>query len=277
MPKATEGENDDALHADLTTRALFGVEGKVVLVTGGGSGIGAMIASGFVQQGCRVYIASRKEASDYAAELTRKGPGTCTAMVCDITRPDHQRAALDKIREAEGKLNVLVNNSGTNFSAPLEDYDQEHFSKVMRLNVDAVFALTRLAAPLLETSSTAADPGRVINISSIDGMRVPMLPTFAYSTSKAAVLMLTQHMAAALGEKHITVNAICPGPFRSRMMRATLDAGGDAIAKSTALGRIGEPADMAGACIFLSSKAGSLVTGTDFAVDAGARMGPSRL
>jgi NAD(P)-dependent dehydrogenase (short-subunit alcohol dehydrogenase family) len=271
MPKAAEGENDAALNAALDVKTAFGVSGKVVLITGGGSGIGAMMASGFVQNGCRVYIASRKDSSAYAAELTKKGPGSCTAKTCDISVPEQQSALIDDIKAKEGKLHVLINNSGTNYSAPLDQYSQQNFRKVMELNVDAVFALTRLAVPLLEASSSSEDPGRVINISSINGVQVPALDTFAYSTSKAAVLMLSKHLAARLGQRHITVNSICPGPFVSRMMRGTIQAAGeDFVAQGTTLGRLGSPEDMAGAALFLCSRAGAFLTGTDFAVDGGA-------
>mmetsp|Transcript_11601 Transcript_11601/g.31061 ORF Transcript_11601/g.31061 Transcript_11601/m.31061 type:complete len:280 (+) Transcript_11601:63-902(+) len=270
MPKLAEGENDMALHATLSTSALFSVAGKVVLVTGGGSGIGAMIASGFVQNGCKVYIASRKDCSGYADELTRKGPGTCVAVSCDISDAEQQKKLLGTIEQNDGKLHVLVNNSGTNFNAPLGQYSLDMFAKVMLLNTNAVFALTQLVVPLLEASSSKEDPGRVINISSVNGLQPPVVDTFAYSTSKAAVVMLSKHLAGALGSRHITVNTICPGPFMSRMMRGTISAAGeDTVATSTALARIGTPEDAAGACIFLSSRAGSYLTGTEFAVDGG--------
>jgi len=226
MPVSAEGENDMALNAPLDVSSVFGVKGKVVLITGGGSGIGAMIASGFVQNGSRVIIASRKDCSAYANDLNKKGPGSCVAKRCDISDAEQQTNLINSIKAEEGKLHVLVNNSGTNFNAPLESYEMANFAKVMQLNVDAVFGLTRLAVPLLEASSSREDPGRVINISSINGIQVPMFPTFAYSTSKAAVLMLSKHLASQLGEQHITVNSICPGPFMSRMMRGTIQAAG---------------------------------------------------
>jgi NAD(P)-dependent dehydrogenase (short-subunit alcohol dehydrogenase family) len=270
MPKATEGENNLALEASLDVATVFGVKGKVVLITGGGSGIGAMIASGFVQNGCRVYIASRKDCSAYADDLNKKGPGSCVAKVCDINDPKQQKALVDAVNSAEGKLHVLINNSGTNFNAPLGQYSQENFSKVMQLNVDAIFSLTQLAVPMLIASSSKADPGRVINISSINAVQVPAMSTFAYTTSKAAVLMLSKHLASALGSEHVTVNSILPGPFMSRMMRGTVEAAGEEIvAQGTALGRLGSPEDMAGACLFLSSRAGAFITGTEFAVDGG--------
>jgi len=165
---------------------------------------------------------------------------------------------------------VVINNSGTNFSAPLEKTSMDNFRKVMQLNVDAVFGLTRLAVPLLIASSSDEDPARVINIASINGLQVPAFDTFSYSTSKAAVIMLSKHLASALGSRHVTVNSICPGPFVSRMMRGAIAASGeDTISRTTALGRLGTPEDIAGACLFLSSRAGAYLTGTEFAVDGG--------
>ncbi|CAE7552324.1 rhlG, partial [Symbiodinium necroappetens] len=270
MPKEVEGENAAATDADLTLQSLFRVDNKVVLVTGGGSGIGAMIASGFVQNGCRVYIASRKDTSKYAAELTSKGPGCCTALTCDISKYDQQKILIDSVQKAEGKLHILVNNSGTNFNAPLGKYSPEMFEKVMQLNTNAVFALTQLAVPLMESSTSRDDPGRIVHISSVNGLQTPLIDTFAYSSSKAAVVMLSKHLAGALGPRHITSNCICPGPFMSRMMRGTIQAvGEDGIAGSTALSRLGLPSDIAGACLFLCSRAGSFVTGTEFALDGG--------
>lgn len=271
MPKADEGENDAALQADLSNASLFGVQGKVVLITGGGSGIGAMIAAGFVRNGCKVYIASRKDTSAHAAELTKLGPGSCRALVCDVGVLALQEKLIQDVAQAEGKLHVLVNNSGTNYSAPIGQYKPDMFDKVMQVNTNAVFSLVQLAAPLLEASSSERDPARVINIASINGMQPPILDTFAYSTSKAALIMLSKHLASALASKHITVNTICPGPFASRMMRGTIKAAGEEnIAAGTALRRLGSPEDIAGSCLFLASRAGAYLTGTEFALDGGA-------
>mmetsp|Transcript_146154 Transcript_146154/g.371013 ORF Transcript_146154/g.371013 Transcript_146154/m.371013 type:complete len:279 (-) Transcript_146154:45-881(-) len=278
MPKAAEGENDAALQADLSCGSLFGVQDKVVLITGGGSGIGAMIAAGFVRNGCRVYIASRKDTSEYATTLTQKGPGSCVALTCDVGVLEQQQAMIDAIQKAEGKLHVLVNNSGTNFNAPIGRYKPEMFEKVMQVNTNAVFCLVQLATPLMAASSSSEDPGRIINISSINGLQAPSMDTFAYSASKAAVVMLSKHLAGALAPKHITVNSICPGPFMSRMMRGTVSAAGeDTIVRGTALGRMGSPEDAAGACIFLSSRAGSYLTGTEIVLDGGSLVARSRM
>lgn len=271
MPQAAEGENDASLSADLSPVSLFGVKGKVVLVTGGGSGIGAAIASGFVQNGCKVYIASRKDTSPFAAELTKRGPGSCVALRCDLSMVEQQKALVDAIQKAEGKLHVLVNNSGTNHNAPIGKFPPEAFDKVIQLNTSAVFTLTQFAAPLLGAAASPEDPARVINIASIQGLKASSLDTFAYDASKAATIMLSRHMAGALGGKHVTVNSICPGPFMSRMMRGTIEAVGEAnIAARIAMGRIGAPQDAAGACLFLSSKAGAYVSGIALPLDGGA-------
>jgi NAD(P)-dependent dehydrogenase (short-subunit alcohol dehydrogenase family) len=197
------------------------------------------------------------------------GPGICKALVCDVGVLDQQKALIADIEKAEGKLYVLINNSGTNYSAPLEKYPVEMFSKVMDINTNAIFALTQCAAPLLAKAGTSADPARVVNISSINGLEVPKMTTFAYSTSKAAVLMLSKHLAQELGPKHITVNSLCPGYFMSRLTRSILE-GENNYAATTALGRLGEPSDAAGCCLFLCSKAGAYVTGSEFALDGGA-------
>jgi len=270
MPKAEEGENAAATGADLNVNSIFSVKGKVVLVTGGGSGIGAMISSGYVQNGAKVYIASRKDISGYAAELTSNGPGSCVALKCDITNDDQCQAMLKAIEDADGELNVLVNNSGTNFNAPLGSYTRDAFAKVMQTNVDAVFALTQMALPLLQKNASNEVPARVINIASVNGVSAPEFDNFAYSSSKAAVRMLSQHLASALGRAHVTVNTMNPGYFISRMTRGTIKtAGEENLANTAALNRLGGPVDAAGACLFLSSAAGSYLTGTEFALDGG--------
>mmetsp|Transcript_22606 Transcript_22606/g.33886 ORF Transcript_22606/g.33886 Transcript_22606/m.33886 type:complete len:280 (+) Transcript_22606:59-898(+) len=270
MPKAAEGENDAALEANLDVASLFGVKGKVVLITGGGSGIGAMIAAGFVKNGAKVYIASRKDTSEYAEALTKVGPGTCKALTCDVGVYAQHKTLIEAIQKAEGKLHVLVNNSGTNYSGKLGQTPPEMFEKVVQVNTNAIFALVQTALPLLEAAASSADPARIINISSINGLQAPTMDTFAYSTSKAAVLMLSKHLASALGSKQITCNSICPGPFMSRMMRGTVKGvGEETISGNTALGRMGLPDDIAGSCLFLSSRAGGYVTGTEFALDGG--------
>jgi NAD(P)-dependent dehydrogenase (short-subunit alcohol dehydrogenase family) len=170
-----------------------------------------------------------------------------------------------------------VNNAGANWGAPLEEFPDSAWDKVLALNVKAVFHLTRACLPLLEKAATADDPARVINIGSIDGIRPPVLDTYAYSASKAAVHQLTRHLAGKLARRHITVNAVAPGPFESKMMAATLDRFREQIEAGNPLGRIGRPDDMAGIAVFLASRAGAYLTGTVIPVDGGMSMGGSWL
>jgi NAD(P)-dependent dehydrogenase (short-subunit alcohol dehydrogenase family) len=172
------------------------------------------------------------------------------------------------VQAREDRLHILVNNAGATWGAPLESFDDAAWDRVLSLNVKAVFHLTKSLVPLLEAGASEEDPSRVINIGSIDGLRVPPLETYSYSASKAAVHQLTRHLARRLAPV-ITVNAIAPGPFPSKMMAATLAAHGDEIAANAPLRRIGRPDDVAGTAIFLSSRAGSYLTGAVIPVDGG--------
>jgi NAD(P)-dependent dehydrogenase (short-subunit alcohol dehydrogenase family) len=247
---------------------LFSIEGKVALVTGGTRGIGLMIARGYVEAGAKVYVASRNAGlcQEVAAELSKHG--TCIGLPADLsTQAEADRLAAE-IAEREPALPILVNNAGANWGAPLAEYPDSAWDKILALNVKAVFHLTRALTPLLEKAAKPGDPARVINIGSIDGLHVPGLETYAYSTSKAAVHHLTRVLARRLAP-NVTVNAVAPGPFESKMMAATLDRFRDAIVSSCPLGRIGEPEDMAGVAIYLASRAGAYVTGAVIPVDGG--------
>lgn len=248
--------------------SLFDVSGKVVLVTGGSRGIGEMIARGFVESGAKVYISSRKaEVGDaLAAELSKSG--SCTSLPADLSTEAECRRLADEIAKREDHLDVLVNNAGATWGAPMADYDEVAFERVLALNVKAIFHLTKFLRPLLEAVGTPEDPARVINIGSIDGLHVPTMETYAYSASKAAVHQLTRHLAKALAP-NVTVNAIAPGPFESKMMHATLSAFGKEIAEAAPMKRIGQPSDMAGAAIFFASPAASYITGAILPVDGG--------
>jgi NAD(P)-dependent dehydrogenase (short-subunit alcohol dehydrogenase family) len=251
------------------TQDLFSIEGKTALVTGGSRGIGLMIARGFAEAGARVYISSRKAdvCEEVAAELSKIGE--CVALPADLSTEEGARGLADELSNREASLHILVNNAGATWGAPLAEFDDAAWDRVLDLNVKGVFHLTRFLVPLLAAAGTADDPARVINIGSIDGIHVPALETYSYSASKAAVHQMTRVLAAKLAPQHIAVNAIAPGPFESKMMAATLQAFGDQIAASAPLKRIGRPDDMAGTAIFLSSRAGSYLTGTVIPVDGG--------
>ncbi len=254
---------------------LFAIAGKTALVTGGSRGIGAMIARGYVEAGAKVYIASRKaaECEKVAAELSQSG--TCIGIAADLSTEAGAKGLAAAIAEREPALHILVNNAGANWGAPLAEFPDSAWDKVLALNVKAIFLLTRALVPLLEKGVRPGDPARVINIGSIDGLRVPMLETYAYSASKAAVHHLTRVLAQRLAPQRITVNAIAPGPFESKMMAETLRTFGDVIVASCPLGRIGEPEDMAGVAIYLASRAGAYVTGVVIPVDGGITTKPS--
>ena len=248
---------------------LFSIKGKIAVVTGGSRGIGMMIARGFVEAGARVYISARKadQVQEAVAELAKIGD--CTGIPADLGTEAGCRYLADEIGKREDRLHILVNNAGANWGAPMEQYPDSAFDKVFAINVKGVFNLTRFLEPLLAKAATDDDPARVINIGSIDGLQAPALETYAYSSSKAAVHHLTRVLARKLAPKRITVNAIAPGPFESKMMAETLQRFGDSIRATNPLGRIGRPDDMAGTAIFLSSRAGAYLTGAVIPVDGG--------
>ncbi|HEX3771985.1 MAG TPA: SDR family oxidoreductase [Polyangiaceae bacterium] len=248
---------------------LFSVRGKVALVTGGSSGIGTMIARGYLEAGARVYISSRKADACNAA-VAELGPlGECIAIPADVATTEGREALVAELQRREKALHILVNNAGTAWGAPLGEYPEGGFRKVMALNTEAVFFLTQSLLPLLGAAATADDPARVINIGSIDGIRVPELDTFAYSASKAAVHHMTRVLAVKLGPKHITVNAVAPGPFESKMTAWVLENQRAALVGHCPLGRIGVDADMAGIAVFLASRAAAYITGAVIPVDGG--------
>ena len=252
----------------MTASELFDVAGKRAVVTGGGSGIGTMIATGLVEAGVAVIIASRKEDSlkEVADELSQKGE--CSYLVADLSTEEGCRGLGEGVAAQWDSLDILVNNAGANWGAPLAEQDTKSWHRVLDVNVEGVFHTTKFLLPLLQAAGTEEVPARIINIGSVDGIQVPGFETYAYSASKAAVHQMTRHLAKHLAPT-ITVNAIAPGPFQSRMMRATLEAAGDGMARMMPLKRIGRPEDMAGPAIFLASKAGAFLTGAIIPVDGG--------
>jgi NAD(P)-dependent dehydrogenase (short-subunit alcohol dehydrogenase family) len=248
---------------------LFNLGGKVALVTGGTRGIGMMIAAGLLRAGASVYVSSRKPEAGEAAAVQLSAHGRVSSIPADLSTEAECVRLAGELSAREERLHILVNNAGANWGAPLAEFPDSAWDKVLALNLKAPFLLTRACLPLLERAATADDPARVINIGSIDGLRVPELETFSYSASKAGVHHLTRVLARQLGPRHITVNAIAPGPFPSKMMAATLDAFGDAIAASAPLGRIGRPDDIGGTAVYLASRAGAYTTGAIIPVDGG--------
>jgi NAD(P)-dependent dehydrogenase (short-subunit alcohol dehydrogenase family) len=250
--------------------ALFDLSGKTAVVSGGTRGIGLMIARGLLQAGARqVYISSRKAEGCAEAERELTAYGQVTAIQADLSTEAECVRLAREVGDREQALHILVNNAGATWGAPLSEFPAAAWDKVLDLNLKSPFFLTRAFLPLLEAAGTHDDPARIINIGSIDGLRVPPLPTYSYSASKAGLHHMTRVLARELGPSHITVNAIAPGPFESKMMAATLRTFGDEIARSAPLRRIGRPDDMAGAAVFLSSRAGAYVTGAVLPVDGG--------
>jgi NAD(P)-dependent dehydrogenase (short-subunit alcohol dehydrogenase family) len=251
---------------------LFDVSGKTALVTGGSRGIGLMIARGLVQAGARVIVSSRKRADVEGAAAELAQLGDCVAIPGDIsTQAGATELAAATSEHFDGVLDILVNNAGAVWGAPLEEFPPAGWEKILSTNVEGIFHLTVALLPALRASAADAAPARVINIGSIDGLRTPSVENYSYSASKAAVHMLTRHLAKRLASEQITVNAIAPGPFESKMMAWALDdpAARAAIEGEVPLGRIGSPDDVAGLTIMLASRAGAYLTGTVIPLDGG--------
>ena len=247
---------------------LFSLKGRTALVTGGSRGIGKMIATGFVEYGAKVYITARKaEACDAtAAELSQYGE--CISLPQDISSVEGCKALSQRLLAREPKLDILVNNAGAAWAADFDEFPEHGWDKVMNVNLKAPFFLTQILHGALKAAATDARPAKVINIASIDGIRLNPLETYSYHASKSALIYLTQRMAARLVEDRIVMSAIAPGPFASEMNRAARDNAA-AVAARTPLGRVGVDADMAGAAIYLASRAGDYVVGDTIAVDGG--------
>lgn len=250
----------------MDTSTLFRLDGRVALVTGGSRGIGRMIAAGYAAQGAKVYVSSRKAAAceEAAAEL---GPN-CIALPADVSTVDGCRALAAALAEREGKLDILVNNAGAAWGVAFEEFPESGWDKVMDLNVKSPFFLTQALHELLKAAGSPERPAKVINITSIDGQRLNPWETYSYHASKAALIYLTKRMAARLVRDAINVTSIAPGAFASDMNRAARDHG-DAVAQGIPAKRIGHDEDMAGAAIYLASRAGDYVIGETITVDGG--------
>ncbi len=250
---------------------LFDVSGKVAIVTGGSRGIGEMIAEGLVSNGVRTYITARKaEACDATAERL-SAIGECISIPADLSTAEGLAAFVAEFSSRESSLDILVNNAGAAWGAPLGEFPEKGFDKVMDINVKAPFMLAQALLPQLKVNATPENPGRIIMIGSIDGIKVPFGDNFSYSASKAGIQMLGRHLAKFVVGDNITVNSIAPGPFESQMMAYVLtdDEARKRVAAMVPRGRIGSPEDVAGTVIYLSSRAGAFLTGATIPVDGG--------
>ncbi len=252
----------------MSMKDLFSLQGRVAVVTGGSRGIGRMIAQGYLEHGAKVYITARKAAAcdDAAKQLSAFGP--CESLPHDLSTLDGCRALVDDLGEREGKLDILVNNAGAAWAADFDEFPESGWDKVMNINLKSPFFLTQMLHPMLRKAASAERPAKVINIASIDGIKLNPLETYSYHASKAALIYLTRRVAARLVQDQIVVTCIAPGPFASDMNRAARDHA-DAVASRTPMRRIGRDEDMAGAAIYLASRAGDYVVGETIAVDGG--------
>ncbi|OYX64289.1 MAG: hypothetical protein B7Y88_11415 [Sphingomonadales bacterium 32-64-17] len=249
---------------------LFSVAGKVALVTGGGSGIGAMIARGIVERGVRTYITGRNaDRVDAAAAELRGQQGECFGLVADFETRGGVAALAADLSAREQRLDLLVNNAGTNAAGSLAEMEEADWDLVLGVNTKAPFFLIRELLPLLRAAASPEDPARVINVGSIGGLHVPNWEAHAYGASKAALHHLTRSLAKALGPDHITVNTVAPGPFPSGLTDVASEAVKRSVASHVPLGRPGQPEDAAGTVIFLASRAGAYVNGHVIPLDGG--------
>ena len=257
---------------------LFSIQGKTALVTGGSRGIGEMIAAGFLSQGSKVYISSRKaKVSEATAErLSQAYGGQCIALPADLSNLAGVESLAAQLAAHETKLDILVNNAGASWGAPLDQFPEVGWDKVMDTNVKGVFFLTQKLLPLLRAAGQGASPSRVINIGSIDGLKSSAFDAFSYGASKAAVHHLTRFMARHLTKERILFNAIAPGPFPTWMLSTGVGFGGetegvdwDQVGQSNPSGRVGTAQDIAGLAIYLCSRAGEYVVGQTIACDGG--------
>jgi 2-deoxy-D-gluconate 3-dehydrogenase len=258
---------------------LFSVESKTVLVTGGSRGIGEMIATGFLTNGARVFISSRKAdvCDATAARLAETHGGECTSLPADLSTVEGAESLAAALGEHVDHLDVLVNNAGASWGGSLGEFPEVGWDKVMNTNVKGVFFLTQALLPLLEAATSTDDPSRIINIGSVDGLSAQAFGGFSYGPSKAALHHLTRQLAVHLVERDILVNAIAPGPFPTWMLSTGVGTGGDvegtdwaAIGAFNPRKRVGSPEDIAGLAILLASRAGAYTVGEVITCDGGA-------
>lgn len=255
--------------SNIEIQNIFSVKGKIALVTGGSRGIGLMIAEALVRNGAKVYISSRKShvCDAVAKELSKLGE--CISVPADLSNKNGTDYLGDKLEAVESRLDILVNNAGAAWGAKFEEYPESGYDKVMDLNVKSPFLLTQRCMKLLEAAGTKDHPAKIINIGSIDGLHVSSLDTFAYGPSKAAIHHLTRFLAVKLGSRHITANAIAPGPFPSNMTKEMFDHFEDQINQQCPLGRTGNSEDMAGLALYMCSGASNYLNGAVIPLDGG--------
>jgi 2-deoxy-D-gluconate 3-dehydrogenase len=268
----------DGPKPNLKINDLFSVEGKVAVVTGGSRGIGEMIAAGYLANGAKVYISSRKaDVCDATAErLSAQYGQPCISLPADLGGLDGVQQLVAALSERESSIDILVNNAGASWGASLDEFPEKGWDKVMDVNVKGVFFLTQALLPLLEADASAPDPARVINIGSIDGLRSPMFETWSYGPSKAALHSLTKQLAKQLAPRHVLVNGIAPGPFPTWMLSTGVGAGGDvdntdwdSVGNVAPVNRVGSTEDIAGLALYLSSRAGAFTVGDIITIDGG--------
>ena len=245
---------------------LFSLEGRIALVTGGSRNLGKTIAEAYIAQGAKVYITSRK-AADCEATAEELGPN-CHALPQDVSTLEGIKGLAEAFAEKEQKLDILVNNAGAAWGEPFEQFPEHGWDKVMDLNLKSPFFLTQHFHELLKAGAASGSLAKVINITSIDGQRLNPWETYSYHASKSGLIYLTKRLAARLVRDHIVVTSLAPGAFASDMNKAARDSG-EEVGKSIPLGRIGSEEDLAGAAIFLASRAGDYVVGDTTTVDGG--------
>ncbi|WP_188056090.1 SDR family oxidoreductase [Sphingosinithalassobacter sp. CS137] len=250
----------------MDVNSLFRLDGKIALVTGGSRGIGRMIAEGFVASGAKVYVSSRK--AEACQETADELGENCIALPQDVSTVEGCKALAAQLAEREDELDILVNNAGAAWGEPFDSFPESGWDKVMDLNVKSPFFLTQALHGMLKAAASEDRPAKVINITSIDGQRVNPWETYSYQASKAALIHLTRRMAARLIEDQIVVSSLAPGAFPSNMNKVARDHG-DQVAKRLPAGRVGQDEDMAGAAIYLASRAGDYVVGETLTVDGG--------